>query len=69
MTKEELEKLTVNELENMGYSLTEKRQAVRREAMLVQEVMSEKIEAERVAKILGKPVAQSISPAAIDEPE
>ncbi len=68
MTKKELEKLSINELESMSYRLTAERLAIRKKALLVQRVLSDKIEASQVSKMLGREV-QVIEPEAIGSAE
>lgn len=66
MTREELQQLSVAELEQISYRLTAERQQARKQGILVQQVMSDKIEAERVAKMLGKPAPQTIQATGIE---
>jgi len=66
MKAEELAKLSINQLESISFQLTEERQALHQQALLVQKALSNRIEAERIAKMLGKPV-QIIKASGIDD--
>lgn len=52
----DLSKMNVEALENLSYQLTEQRQALRKQALKVQQVLGTKLEAKRISDLLGRPV-------------
>lgn len=60
--------MSVKELEQESYRLTEKRQALRKEALAVQEMLGKKNEQQRISQLLGRDV-QIIEAPSIDSDE
>ncbi len=60
LSTQELDNMTINELESLSHQLTAMRQEIRGQALMVQDKLSERIEAQRIEKMLGKPVATKI---------
>lgn len=51
-----LEQMSVKELEQESYRLTAERQAVRKKALVVQEILGKRVEEQRISQLLGRDV-------------
>lgn len=63
-----LEQMSVKELENESYRLTAARQAIRVEALAVQQMLGKRVEEQRISKLLGRDV-QVVDATAIESAE
>ena len=51
-----LQDLTIEQLEAHAQNLTQKRQQIRTQGVAVQQVLSQKLEQQRISQLLGRPV-------------
>lgn len=51
-----LETMSVKELEQESYRLTAQRQALRQEALAVQDMLGKRVEEQRISKLIGRDV-------------
>ena len=63
-----LEQMSVKELEQQSYRLTAKRQAIRKEALAVQQMLGKRVEEQRISQLIGRDV-QLIDASSIDSKE
>lgn len=51
-----LEQMSVKELEQESYRLTEERHAIRKEALAVQAMLGKRVEEQRISQLIGRDV-------------
>ncbi len=63
-----LEQMSVKELEQESYRLTDQRKAIRDEALVVQAMLGKRVEEQRISRLIGRDV-QIVEAKSIDSEE